>query len=81
MKFIPQEKGKAAVYLIIIAAALGGAAYMMYGRGGPTPEVSEEQAAVEEHAAEINATIKSPTPAPDLPIENRPPRGAPSKVK
>jgi len=77
MRFIPEEKGKAAAYLIVIVAALGGAAYMMFGRARPTPEASEEQAAIQEHAATINASIKSAPPAPELPVEKRAPRGAP----
>jgi hypothetical protein len=81
MKLIPEQKGKAALYLIVILAALGGAAYMMYGRGEPARSVDENQAAIEAQAAKINSTVQSPPPAPDLPVDKRPPRGAPTTVK
>ena len=83
MRFIPQEKGKAAVYLVLILGALGAAAYLMYGRGGApgTPEERAEQAAINEHAEKINSTMKAPAPQPDLPVEKRPPRGAPNTTK
>jgi hypothetical protein len=82
MRFIPQEKGKAAVYLVVILGALGVAAYLMYGRGGNSdPEAAAEQEAINEHAEKINATMKAPAPQPDLPVEKRPPRGAPNTTK
>jgi hypothetical protein len=76
MKLIPENKGRAAVLLVILVLAAAVVAAMNLGRGDRPAPVDP---AIQERAAAISASVKSPEPVPDLPVDKRPPRGPAKK--
>jgi len=71
--------GRRVLYILVIMAAGGAAAYFLWsGRSAPSPATEEAKA----RADAIQATAPGqPTQAPDLPVEGRPPRGKAFKLK
>jgi hypothetical protein len=75
MKIVPDDKKRAAIYGGVIVVALIVAIYLLFLRGGGSPEPEPE---VLERADTINSSVQTPPPAPELPVEGRPQRGPPT---
>ena len=78
MKFLPENKARAGLYLGVIVIAGGTALYFLAFRQPPAPEMTP---AAREHAAAMQAA-PDPSPAqPELPVSSRSPRGLPVNRK
>jgi hypothetical protein len=78
MKLIPDNKTRAAVYLGVILVGGGIAAYLLLAqRHEPPPDPATQ--AIQERAEAIQSSMSTRPQTPDLPVEQRAPRGAITK--
>jgi len=74
MRLLSESKTRTAVYLGVIVVAGSAAAYFLFFKQAPAPEMSP---AAREHAAMMQAAPDPSPPQPELPVSSRSPRGRP----